>query len=100
MSKEYIERESLLEEEQEICYWDGLHDVYGDFIRSEIIKKFPAADVMPVVHAHWVPAKYGPSISCSNCGNEAGERQIGPEDTEYIRSPFCPECGARMDGGK
>lgn len=71
----------------DVC-WVG--DIYGEVIDA------PAADVAPVVHGHFVHD--GPRIAhgvdwwhCSNCGWLAS----GVE----TRFDYCPNCGARMDGG-
>lgn len=91
--KEYIEREALLENQQEICYWNGLEDRYDDFVPVQIIEKAPAADVAPVRHGEWkLPTINGKPLlitnfTCSVCG------EFSHEETNY-----CPNCGARMDG--
>lgn len=55
----------------------------------------PAADVAPVVHGKWVSeAKggvYGPV--CSVCGYYI-------PGIRFWNAPYCPKCGARMDGGE
>lgn len=45
---EYIEREAVLNEQVEICHWDGLNDSYGDFVPVETVRSIPAADVVEV----------------------------------------------------
>lgn len=57
------------------------------------IQKFPSADVVPVVHAHWTyeiddlfPADS--MMICSNCGEY---ERLGANDN------YCGECGAKMD---
>ena len=61
----------------------------------EAIKNAPTLDVVPVVHAHWIPIHnqrcvnghivFGDSFECSNCGQgNSGGR-------------FCEECGSEMD---
>lgn len=84
MSKEYIEREALIEELKR-----------RDFlpvIVKQAIEAVPAADVAPVVHAHWIEHidDYENYCECSNCH----ENPYGPID----ETMFCPNCGARMDG--
>lgn len=65
----------------------------GDFALY-ILGNFPTADVAPVVHAKWITID---GISrCSECGYiPAYDSAI--DDLFY--SPFCPNCGAKMDGG-
>ena len=64
---------------------------------SQYIEVIPAADVAPVVHGRWINAY--PDIEpnplfmygiCSNCGFEQGLSD---------KLNYCPNCGARMDGG-
>ena len=52
----------------------------------------PAADVVPVVHEQWVCVHKIDPISgyrCSKC-----RRIVG-----FDLTPYCPNCGAKMDGG-
>ena len=121
---EYIEREALLAEledeidfvspfynaEQNQYFTMGLRCAYRD------AQRFPAADVVEVRHGEWVEDGYDdiPCV-CSCCGAEAQytstfeetfdydwEENLcstGYEETrKYIRTPFCPNCGAKMDG--
>ena len=53
--------------------------------------KLPAADVPPVVHGVWVCVNKIDPISgyrCSKC-----RRRVG-----FDLTPYCPNCGAKMDG--
>ena len=81
-----------------------------------VIKSAPTADVVEVRHGKWIEdGYYDIPCVCSCCGAEAQyistfeERfdydweenlcPIGYEETrEYIRTPFCAHCGAKMDG--
>lgn len=61
-----------------------------------IVCSIPAADVRPVVHAHWKPVvTVGGAgfLECSQCGYKEHDH------VKYTRFNFCPNCGARMDGG-
>ena len=44
-----------------------------------------------VKHGQWLHNPGNPSPYCSHCGNEPNHN----EETDY-----CPDCGARMDGGE
>ena len=57
------------------------------------IKALPAADVAPVRHSRWIKTEDG--AECENCGREA-VYQIVDDHWEY--EPWCPHCGAKMDG--
>lgn len=56
------------------------------------------------LEAEWIERKsnyddYLLNLYCSNCHNEAIERPIDYDDAEYVYSPYCPSCGARMRNG-
>lgn len=94
---EYITKEAAIE----VFEWgdaDVIED-YGDgcdfgFSRGAIksaINAIPAADVAPVVHGRWVPfhsEAAGDIQYCSAC-------EIG----FAAKTDYCPNCGAKMDGG-
>ena len=83
--KEYIEREALVERlKKEECDCEWLWAILD----------IPAADVAPVKHGHWVKEKPDVLIHwhCSVCKN-----------CYYLEEPnanYCPNCGAKMDGGE
>ena len=68
-----------------------------------LIDEAPAVDAVPVVRGKWIPNQHweyrngnttmsgDTGLGCSACGavNFTGINQ---------RTPFCPHCGARMDG--
>lgn len=67
-------------------YADAYNDLAEDFY------SIPAADVAPVVHGVWVCVNKIDPISgyrCSKC-----RRRVG-----FDLTPYCPNCGAKMDGG-
>lgn len=80
---EYIEREAVIDlitrryENPEIC--------------TQEINGIPAVDVAPVVHAGWIESGSG-IIICPKCNRGYN---LVPQFTHY-----CPNCGAKMDGGK
>ena len=110
---EYIEREAALELLKLIEYKESSINFAGAMIRA--LRDIPAADVRPVVRGKWITKEYmygDPSVGvpdrwverlaessdyyaeCSVCGTQAGYTF----DAELVLSPFCPNCGARMDG--
>lgn len=54
----------------------------------------PVLDYAPVRHGEWMDIGLGfmMMLTCSNCGEQA----IIAQDPY----PYCPNCGAKMDGGK
>ena len=70
--------------------------IEADVVESGL-KNLPAADVVLVVHAYWIPQKENYEfkeawMKCSACGY--------PVSKWTGNTNFCPNCGARMDGGK
>lgn len=65
---------------------------------NQLIMKQPTADVVEVKHGEWKKIECG--TICTNCNRvydndfEFSYKQIN----EYFKQ--CPECGAKMDGGK
>ena len=58
---------------------------------AQMLEKLPAADVAPVVHGRWIihDDEFGLTCECSVCHIET----MGDGN-------FCPNCGAKMDGGE
>ena len=91
---EYIEREYAVDAVVDVYY--NTPDINLSCEKFETaIFKIPAADVAPVRHGCWervIPsksaAKWSTKVSCSNC-HSAG----------YAHHKYCPNCGAKMDGG-
>lgn len=68
-----------------------LHIEYA-YAAEQLLDEIPAADVAPVVHGVWVCVNKIDPISgyrCSKC-----RRRVG-----FDLTPYCPNCGAKMDGG-
>lgn len=58
------------------------------------IENFPIADVAPVRHGRWEEASDGDGIVCPFCRTDFCTIIY---DTEHFN--YCPNCGAKMDGG-
>ena len=87
---EYIERESLLREiERREALMVGDKLVSIDAMKS-FIKNRPAADVVEVQHGRWVDTDYE-FAKCSLCKY--------PVYAAWNATNYCPNCGAKMDGG-
>ena len=100
---EYIEREAVVMELNKT--YDNMNAMgaqfYSGFMNAvHRIKDFPAADVAPVRHARWVKIyengepkveQHQVGVFCSKCMNMPKDR--------FTESDYCPNCGAKMDGG-
>jgi uncharacterized paraquat-inducible protein A len=96
--KQYIEREMILQHlsDQIEAFGDPNEDAfplaYGGLLSlkyaKSVVATAPEADVAPVVHARWIDRDG--KTWCSRC--DASNKQYKP--------PYCPHCGARMDGGE
>lgn len=77
---DYIEREAVLQRLESCVGWSRPSEsAYED------IQAMPAADVVPVVHAHWYDVG-SLSCRCSACGCKNNKE-----------TAYCPNCGAKMD---
>ena len=90
---EYIEREDLLElyrMDDPVLNENG--HVPLPVIRQNIMD-IPAADVAPVRHGQWETISDRPdSLICSVC-------KCGFDMWKHDPHNYCPNCGAKMDGG-
>ena len=61
------------------------------------VRDMPAADVAPVVHEKWLLDRWPswPHRECSRCKIMIPRTKEVPD--QYWQ--YCPNCGARMDGG-
>ena len=92
MSKVYLEREAICEncKNKDSCF------PYPEMRAKCPVYKTPAADVEPIQHGEWniVYVDTGhidmeKMYKCSVCGSR-----------KYIDYYHCPNCRAKMDGGK
>ena len=100
MDKEYVEREGLF------AYLEKRLEHHPHIISFLFprIADVPAADVVEVRHGHWydiVQCEDVAFATCSVCGIRGKVRTNRSEwGIWHIDSPYCPNCGAKMDGGK
>ena len=84
---EYIKREDALEITKHTS---------GDYATAFAeIRKIPAANVISVVYGEWGTGRFNSETGdyeeqCTHCRNFSKE----------YGKPYCPNCGARMYGGK
>lgn len=65
-------------------------------VAENILKDVPSVDTVPVRHGQWFTDDE--IIDCSICRREKWSRV--PYEDLVKRFRYCPNCGARMDGGK
>ena len=98
----YIDADALIEYLKKMwARWDEddwyeaqAKDAMKDDI--EIVNKQPTVDAVPVVHGEWVSEwdRCDFIVRCSACGEIA----LFKGDGDHAYSPYCPNCGAKMDG--
>ena len=113
MPKEYIELEAAKERLRiwiTDCLLEGDNDTadcYRDCI--DLLDSIPAADVVEVQHGRWtfgkdLPDSFGSinknkyHLYCSECRNQAFNKSADNDCDFDEDTPFCPWCGAKMDG--
>ena len=88
---EYIDKELVIDTIEELKSKALPKALLFDHLKK-VIEVFPTEDFVPVKHGHW--GKCFGSFRCSECGH-------GFDYDRYL--PFfnyCPNCGAKMDGGE
>ena len=99
MPEEYISRAEALEAANEWVSEACMAPVMRVSRLLDKLQKVPAADVAPVVRGRWVIRFDGPyrrrRCYCSHCEKHNGVGGIAQNQEK----PYCPNCGARMDGG-
>ena len=93
---EYIEREKVLSKAAPV------EGCFSEMISAYDVLMLPAADVVPVLHGRWISL-----TDCSNAGVYCSvcNKKVYKEDyaicnrKNKLRSDYCPNCGAKMDGG-
>lgn len=85
---------------------DVMHDELCDpdhkkacFAISIYVDGMPTIEAEPVRHGEWTPinlyCNHAREFKCSACG----ESVYYDHDTRFCEYDFCPNCGAKMDGG-
>lgn len=82
MKDEYIRKQDAIDTFNRAVQDVGILD--ADDIET-VFRMLLSADVVPVRHARW--RHYEGMYACEDCGAQLDDE-----------SPFCPMCGAKMDG--
>lgn len=92
MANDFISREGVKRSLESLL---ASYKDYGAIVSMNYairaVEEVPAADVAEVVHARWEHL----GGLCSACGRESAG--YCGESSEAWLSPYCPECGAKMD---
>lgn len=67
-----------------------------------VLHDMPAADVAPVVHGYWIDISDAEWAECSECGDSRFVSDFGGMTSFRMFCKdyrYCPNCGAKMDGG-
>ena len=99
---EYIEREALIDAVESIDWYSvykgkltaGAPNTENALYKASsiyaVIDNAPSADVAPVRHGRWI-ASHDEFCQCSLCKY--------PVYAAWNTTNYCPNCGAKMDGG-
>ena len=105
---EYIKREALIDAVESIDWYSvykgkltaGAPNTENALYKASsiyaVIDNAPSADVAPVVHGRL--EKQSGLYSCSECGMNC-PYDVQADVIEYWTCKYCPNCGAKMDGG-
>lgn len=89
---EYINRERARFEAKR--YFKNMKEIQEDL--DMLFCMLPAENVAPVRHGRWIDK--GEYAVCTECGGRSGTQYEGVEPIPLM-TQFCPNCGAKMDGG-
>ena len=92
--KRLIDARYLTSQMYSICEVCQTENIFIDAIIDEI-DNAPDVDAVEVVHGRW---EQGYPIFCSVCGGAAATEYEDANRYEAWLSPYCPNCGAKMDG--
>lgn len=115
LNKEYVEREVISEGIRKYYYKNPPNSSYQEGFdygldkAQRVILDAPVADVVEVRHGRWVFGKdladsFGSinknkyHLYCSECRNQAFNKTVDNDPDFDVDTPFCPWCGAKMDG--
>ena len=90
---ELIDRAETLQKLCAACYNQGSFACISCVI-PHIIKDIPTSEAEPVRHGRWNYRHEDDWCYCTACGTDAEG-----SDGECLETDFCPNCGAKMDGG-
>ena len=102
---EYVEKQALDDAFASLIPWAIGNEIDAAYEQGlcaahNALLGFPVADVAPVVHEHWIKVQFADSKALINNGNlclTGGFLCGSCGHSVYEKSPYCPNCGAKMD---
>lgn len=104
---EYIEREAIIHKLNNLTTEFLEHNtVQGGIaagvaigIRDDVVATAPTADVAEVKRGYWclLDECANEGVYCSACHKKVYKADYA---NQKLKSPYCPNCGAKMGGGK
>lgn len=98
---EYIKKDDVIEILRNLSHgtYNGIPVYSAEIDRATTdVYDLEPEDVAPVRHGYW--SDYGCGVCCTNCGiylfHQDENNNAGIEPSRF---DFCPNCGAKMDGG-
>lgn len=100
---EYIEREAAIDAIMKVYVRTaGYKARERVFEAKEAVHRLPVADVAPVVHGRWIEQEdqmLDVYYTCSACKEDFYIETTGYTEKDLFLYTYCPNCGAKMDGG-
>lgn len=62
----------------------------------DILERMPTVEAEPIRHGQWELSPFDGNWTCSKCGNNF---RVYPYHNDMKNMNYCPNCGAKMDGG-
>lgn len=103
---DYVDRNKVLAGEEffgEHATWDNPMTEGCLAVRSDFIMNLPAADVVEVKHGRWIDKTWTTEDDWSCYNHHIVICSVCNKQFDYTineKSNYCPNCGAKMDGGQ
>lgn len=95
---EYIDRDTVINKRRRMSEYDEAGwCVTCQAVSVEDIENTPSAEVVEVVHGEWflLDECLNEGVYCSVCSKKVYRKEYA---NQKIKSKYCPNCGAKMDG--
>lgn len=96
---DYIKRENAKRAVWGCARDTGIDEAPFEYAEG-LLEDVPSEDVAPVRHGRWKPLTdcSNEGIYCSECHKKVYRAEYS--NTMKMHSLYCPNCGAKMDGGE